>query len=557
MKHFGDITKISGYDVPPVDIITGGSPCQDLSVAGKRAGLDGERSGLFMEQIRVIREMRDADRQRTGNTNEFLRPRFMVFENVTGLFSSNGGEDFRIVLEETARVADSSAVIPRLPDGQDWSYSGVIMADGWSIAWRTTDTQFWGKTIRDSNTGNVRQLGTPQRRRRVSLIADFGGQSAGEILFEQESLPRDPQSCKQERQTDAGNAKAGIGTANYTVKIRGGTEIDSNGHGAGKGALVQKELAGTLGVVQDQTLFQNIPQVYDASRRHDYEPYNEVCGTVQAHYGTGGGNVPIVIEGNGSRESHKGDGYKESDVMYTLNTVEQHAVCYRKTGHPMSADDGQGWEESEVNDTLNIFDNSETRTPTVILENHPQDSRIKIKEDGIVQTLSGKMGTGGGNVPMIMTDAVAVDCRHGLESDINLTLQSTAWKNLNSNNTVRTGQLVRRLTPLECERLQGYPDFYTQIGEWTDSKGKKHKNADAPRLKALGNSIALPYWQWLANRICKQLRQDGFEDLTMASLFDGIGGFPLVYSRCGCRPVWASEIEEFPIAVTKFHFGED
>lgn len=117
--------------------------------------------------------------------------------------------------------------------------------------------------------------------------------------------------------------------------------------------------------------------------------------------------------------------------------------------------------------------------------------------------------------------------------------------------------VVRRLTPMECERLQGYPDHWTDIGEWTDSKGKKHKDADSPRYKALGNSIALPFWEWMAGRMIAQLKEDGVDHPTMASLFDGIGGFPLVYSRQGCEPVWASEIEEFPIAVTKLRFGED
>ena len=113
--------------------------------------------------------------------------------------------------------------------------------------------------------------------------------------------------------------------------------------------------------------------------------------------------------------------------------------------------------------------------------------------------------------------------------------------------------VVRRLTPMECERLQGYPDGWTDIGEWVDSKGKKHKDADSPRYKALGNSIALPFWEWMAKRMRKYLG----DEPTMASLFDGIGGFPLVYSRAGVKPVWASEIEEFPIAVTKIRFPEE
>lgn len=118
--------------------------------------------------------------------------------------------------------------------------------------------------------------------------------------------------------------------------------------------------------------------------------------------------------------------------------------------------------------------------------------------------------------------------------------------------------VVRRLTPLECERLQGFPDGFTDIGDWVDSKGKTHKGeSDSPRYKALGNSIALPFWQWMAERIFATLKEEGVENPTMASLFDGIGGFPLVFQRVGCKPVWASEIEEFPIAVTKIRFPEE
>ena len=180
MKHLGDVTKINGADVPLVDVVTGGSPCQDLSVAGKRAGLDGERSGLFMEQIRVIREMRESDRNK-GRTVESIRPRYMVWENVPGALSSNRGEDFRVVLEETARVADKDAVIPGLEEGQRWTPSGCILGDGWSIAWRIHDAQFWG---------------VPQRRKRIALVADFGGRNAPEILFERESVSGNPEQSK-------------------------------------------------------------------------------------------------------------------------------------------------------------------------------------------------------------------------------------------------------------------------------------------------------------------------------------------------------------------------
>lgn len=177
MKHYGDICKLKGEELPEVDIITGGSPCQDLSIAGKRAGLDGERSGLFMEQIRVIKEMRAEYARKHGIKADDVRrikPRFMVWENVPGAFSSNNGEDFRAVLEETARIVDPDAVVPGYADG--WPSAGVILGDRWSLAWRVHDAQFWG---------------VAQRRRRIALVADFGGQTAPEILFERESVRGD------------------------------------------------------------------------------------------------------------------------------------------------------------------------------------------------------------------------------------------------------------------------------------------------------------------------------------------------------------------------------
>ena len=161
MKHLDDITKISGYTAPIVDCIIGGSPCQDLSVAGKRAGLDGERSGLFMEQVRIVKEMRNRERL-NGKSGVDIRPRYMVWENVPGALSSGKpkGEDFRIVLEEIAKVADKDAVIPEPPKGK-WQNSGCILGDGWSIAWRILDAQFWG---------------VPQRRRTMASLFDgIGG----------------------------------------------------------------------------------------------------------------------------------------------------------------------------------------------------------------------------------------------------------------------------------------------------------------------------------------------------------------------------------------------
>ena len=192
MKHLGDITKINGSEIEPVDVITAGSPCQDLSVAGKRAGLAGERSGLFMEQMRIIKEMRKHDAA-SGRTDEFIRPRYMVWENVPGALSSNKGEDFRAVLEETVKIVQEDANIPGPPKG-GWPYSGCIMGDGWSVAWRIHDAQFWG---------------VPQRRKRIALVADFGGRSASEILFVRKGLSRDTEPSYQTRQGTSGDSEEG------------------------------------------------------------------------------------------------------------------------------------------------------------------------------------------------------------------------------------------------------------------------------------------------------------------------------------------------------------
>ena len=177
IKHYGDITKMSGYDIEPVDVITGGSPCQDLSVAGKRAGLAGERSGLFMEQIRIIKEMREADVRR-GRADIAIRPRFMVWENVPGALSSNRGEDFRAVLEETIKIVEQEIPTVPMPEKGKWDNAGCIYDEmgRWSIAWRIHDAQFWG---------------VPQRRKRIALVADFAGLSAPEVLFERKGLSGD------------------------------------------------------------------------------------------------------------------------------------------------------------------------------------------------------------------------------------------------------------------------------------------------------------------------------------------------------------------------------
>lgn len=193
VKQLGDVTKINGAEIEPVDIITFGSPCQDLSVAGTRAGLSGHRSGLFMEAVRIIKEMRE----NAIRTNQPVRPRYAVWENVPGAYSSNGGEDFRVILEELCKVADDEVSIPRPPQGR-WGGGGAIMGDGYSVAWRTLDAQYWG---------------VPQRRRRIWLVADFGGESAPEILFKREGLRRDFAKSRAAWERVAETVEGSIGSA--------------------------------------------------------------------------------------------------------------------------------------------------------------------------------------------------------------------------------------------------------------------------------------------------------------------------------------------------------
>ena len=538
MKNLGDITKLNGAEIPFVDIITGGSPCQDLSIAGKRKGLAGERSGLFMDQMRLIKGQRnETKRLFAKGAIDSIRPRFMVWENVPGAFSSNKGEDFRCVLEETAKVVQGDACIPGPPGGK-WPHSGCIMGDGWSVAWRIHDAQFWG---------------VPQRRKRIALVADFGGESAPEILFERKGMSGDITESGKEGEGAASDAGAGIEKTSRAISF----QERAGKPGGGKGILIQNERTGALSTLNNQSVCAFEPGAASRVGGHVYE--NDVAGTVRANAGDNqqavvygisayesnamksgnpnsgiyeaetsrtldlnggspacnqGGMAVVCLEGNGSRPSHKGNGFVESDTMYTLNSTEHHAVC---------------------------------------IENHPADSRVKISEDGVVQTLSSRMGTGGGNVPMVMEEPYNATTGSFMRAGNSGIAETLAARDCKDPQIV-CNSVVRRLTPLECERLQGYPDGWTDIGAWADTKGKMHKeSSDSARYKALGNSIALPFWFYLLRRISAQYERPA----TLGSLFDGIGGFPLCWERCNGKGTarWASEIEEFPIAVTKHWFG--
>ena len=298
MKHYGDVSELCGAELPPVDIITFGSPCQDMSIAGKRAGLDGERSGLFHEAVRIIREMRE-------KTNG-EKPRYCVWENVPGAFSSNNGEDFKAVLEAVIGVKEPSCEVPA-PGKNGWPYADVYMGDGWSVAYRLFDAQFWG---------------VPQRRARIFLVADFAGECAGDILFKSEGMSGYSAEGFEAWKRAARNPEIGTGEAGRPAVC-----VNTQGR---SGLAVTKDVTETL-IAQDH------------------------------------GNHPAVL---------------------AAGFCTEHSAKSRTIGY-----------EEETSPTLRAG----VVPAAIALEHHPADSRIGIAEDGIVQTLTKRCGTGGGNVPIIMT----------------------------------------------------------------------------------------------------------------------------------------------------------
>lgn len=581
MVHLGDITKMSGYTIPPVDVITFGSPCQDLSIAGKRAGMAGERSGLFSEAVRIIREMRYA--------TFGAYPKYAVWENVPGAFSSNKGEDFHAVLQSLCRVIDPDAVIPRPTDargGIKWPRAGAVLADHYSLAWRTMDAQHWG---------------VPQRRLRISLVLDLTGGRAGEILFEPESLRghfAPGVTPGQAAPVVVGGCTEDANRA-FTLKIRSGCE------GGGKGALVQTEKSATLSTLQDQTLFvAEPPRAYSfdslasnsmkSSNPHSGCREVEIAKTLDTSLpdpAKNQGGIAIVeptfcIQGNtidrADTAGANDTGVKE-DVCYTLNTIDRPAVAFALDCRNMTANEelsatlqakGNGGQSlnyiNPVAEPL-IYDargNGDGITSPTMTGDHNSRvtdyTAITLQGDTVAGALLARDYKGPGradSLGRVIAQPVGADLYNGtLTGDKAATLTTaTGQGGANTGPSVIEKiirWIVRRLTPTECERLQGYPDGWTDLGGWVDSRGKTHKAADSPRYKALGNSIALPQWYYVLGGIADRLP----EDATLGSLFDGIGGFPYVWAQlhAGHKElcVWASEIEEFPIAVTKKWFPE-
>lgn len=513
MKHLGSVTDVKGNEVEPVDVITFGSPCQDLSVAGKRAGLkhtengdeETTRSGLFMEAIRIIKEMREA-------TNG-VYPRFAVWENVPGAFSSNKGEDFRIVLEEFVKVVEPTAVMPTVPKN-GWPYADSYCGDGWSISYRVFDAQFWG---------------VPQRRRRIYLVADFRGQCAGKVSFEREGLRGYFAQSRAKREEVAGNAENCLGTADragecvipYTLKIRTGVAVDSAGKAAGKGALIQENKAATPAVAQDQYLFQPVKEQHlfeNHSQDSRYRGPLDICPMLPAQLGTGGNNQPFVVEeqepvcynGENITSPLNKTNPQPGDPCHTLGTDSRNYLVYCLQGNGIDRADTAGCNGKGVREdvcyTLNTIDR-----PAVAYLASGKDS---------VGTLMANAGT-----------KLWLGNQEAFSGDYHI-IEETEHP------AVR--YIVRRLTPTECARLQGFPDKWghpdikTELTDeeyafWLNVRnthaeinGKAVKeytrdqmltwynklHTDSAEYKLWGNGIALPCALYVLEGIAEELKED-------------------------------------------------
>lgn len=479
-QQLGDISRINGALLEPVDIVAGGSPCQDMSVAGNRAGLDGTQSVLFREYVRIVKEMR----------LEHGKPRFMVWENVLGAFSSNKGEDFRCVLTEIIRIAEDGVSVPR-PSGGKWKPAGGIMGDGYSVAWRVLDAQYWG---------------VPQRRKRIYLVADFAGGCAGEILFERKSLFRDTaqgrEAGEETPRDTAGCTGMSGGVVCYDIGDRRRVATPNEnimGTGGNNVPIIIKNIPKAYGIcsMESNAMKSGNPDsgFYEAetSRTIDCRGGNPVCNQ--------GGMVILdkspayAIQGNmigrADKNGPNGKGVNK-DVSFTLTALDRHGVAYA-----IGRDNVTAWEEKAQTLTAGELPGGVMHTV------FPDKSG----------TLTAKMSKGNGG-------SVGDECY----------------------NLVAVDYIVRRLTPLECGRLQGFPDDWVDgvsdedpdkktVQFWMDAwaewwalagreKGVKRpkdekavrrwlKNpvSDTALYKMWGNGIALPCAQYVFEGIKEILKR--------------------------------------------------
>ena len=421
MKHYGDVSSLSGADLEPADIITFGSPCQDMSVAGKRQGLGAERSGLFYEAIRVIKEMREK--------TDGKYPRYIVWENVQGAFSSNRGEDFRQVIREIIGIKGCEASAPR---PSKWAGAGCVMADDFSVAWRLLDAQYWG---------------VPQRRKRIYLVADLAGQSAGKILFESEGLSGYSAESFRAWQRAAGSIEKGSGeTGALCLNDQGGNRMD-----------VTEDMTATLRAAANHP-----PLVFENHAKDSrYRGPLDKSQTVLATFGSGGNNQPLVMQCFGIC-SEGGRAALSDDPGSRIKPAVKTPVSYRIDRAAFNQGKNAGYDFSvEEEKEAPIV----ARGPGAVA----QPKTLKIR--------SGKEG--GGKGPLIQEGMSAT-----LSCNNDQTLFEPAWSSNKASyftcaSREKAGALVatdckdppivgerdeeyivRRLTPTECARLQGFPDWW-------------------------------------------------------------------------------------------------
>jgi len=524
MEHVGDITKLYGGTLPPVDIITFGSPCQDLSVAsGKRLGLAGERSGLFLEAVRIIREMQEA------TNGEY--PKFALWENVPGALSSSSRRDFKAVLE-----AFTEAEVP-MPGSGRWANAGMVRGRGADLAWCVYDAQYFG---------------TAQRRRRIFLIADFRGQRSGEILFVPKSLSGYFAAGGTPRQGPAAYAQSGAGTAGagdvipaISMRIRCGCE------GGGKGPLLQIEKSGTLATGNDQYLFAPKDAVEILNDQGGDSLCVEKGGVSPTLRSQTHGNLPITayaIQGSmiGGEDSphavtnsgctaqfppdamvgingnlagtllasyYKGTGMRcgrERDVVLCASSGQSHAEILRELSPTLNCaseqpyvvrpgDTGQGNELDFCVMSAGFKHKAGSQSGSIGFQEETAPTLLAGQQSAVMKACL----IGGAAVMEAQT--AAVDCRNLRETDeISGTLLAKAASggySLNYQNPVRTGLCVRRLTPTEAERLQGYPDG------WTEAGADGSPISDTKRYQMLGNSIAVPCVAYIMQGITDAVNQ--------------------------------------------------
>ena len=528
MKHLGDINKLNGADLEPVTIIAGGSPCQDMSIAGKREGLDGSRSNLFREQIRIIKEMRESDRA-AGRTGTQIRPRYMVWENVPGAFSSNKGKDFQAVLQEIVSITDEESNVPLPPKGK-WQTAGCIMGDHFSIAWRVLDAQYWG---------------VPQRRKRIYLVADFGGNTAPKILFEREGLSGNFTESREAWQRTAGDIKTGTHKA-------GTDDVECYDISDRRRVADKSEVSPTL-TTKMGTGGNNVPIVLENHPQDCRVTIAEDGNvpTLTSRMGTGGGNVPMIMNevravdqrnlslGNDKSETLHGSGHGSS-----VGTIIE----------PMALHITQDPTVFEGKAPCLTQGNPKTGQATVGVAIPIADKATRYKGGGSTRNNDGSANGLGIGEPGAPANTLTAADRHGVacfaqqaigeyeESEKASCLKRRDYKD--STDLILWEYIIRRLTPLECCRLQGFPDnwaeelgiteptqedidhwrevFRTQMEAMGESKKEKTDNqickwlkdpeSDSAKYKMWGNGIALPCAMFVMEGISMMLSEEDADE---------------------------------------------